>query len=61
MQANTISKTAMGTAAIRAAHQLLDDKPLLLDEQSGISAGSRTTKIGARARPLEQRLQNWLG
>jgi len=32
MQDQTASKTALATAYIRAAHQLLDDKPLLLSD-----------------------------
>ena len=32
MQNQTASKTALATAYIRAAHQLLDEKPLLLDD-----------------------------
>jgi O-methyltransferase involved in polyketide biosynthesis len=32
MQNQTAGKTALATAYIRAAHQVLDEKPLLLDD-----------------------------
>jgi len=43
MQDQTASKTALATAYIRAAHQLLDDKPLLLSDPVAL------TLVGAHA------------
>ena len=53
MQDQTASKTALATAYIRAAHQLLDDKPLLLSDPVALSllgAHAAETIRGALAR-----------
>ncbi len=53
MQDQTASKTALATAYIRAAHQLLDDKPLLLNDPVALpllGAHAAETIRGALAR-----------
>ena len=53
MQDQTASKTALATAYIRAAHQLLDDKPLLLSDPVALpllGAHAAETIRGALAR-----------
>jgi methyltransferase (TIGR00027 family) len=53
MQNETCSKTALATAYIRAAHQLLDEKPLLLTDPVALPLlGSRATEtiLGGLAR-----------
>jgi methyltransferase (TIGR00027 family) len=37
MQDQTASKTALATAYMRAAHQILDDRPLLFDDETAVA------------------------
>ncbi|MGA3116055.1 MAG: hypothetical protein ABSF90_16660 [Syntrophobacteraceae bacterium] len=55
MQDQTASKTALGTAYTRAAHQLLDDKPLLLSDPVALPLlGAHAAKIIRGALALHQ-------
>ncbi len=55
MQDQTASKTALGTAYIRAVHQLLDDKPLLLNDPVALPlVGAHADEIIRRTLPSHQ-------
>ncbi len=55
MQDQTASKTALGAAYIRAAHQLLDDEPLLLTDPAALPLlGAQTDEIIRGALDLYQ-------
>jgi methyltransferase (TIGR00027 family) len=59
MQATTASKTALGTAYMRAAHQLFDRAPLLFDDPAALSILGKNAAAVIRTHKAQHRNPVW--